>query len=51
MQTFVEAKNIFGAIQKFPQDRHISKVVKVEGGYIAFEFMDEYEIWVGARDA
>jgi hypothetical protein len=43
MQTFVEAKTREEAEQKIPH--HVSKLVKVEGGYTGFEFITDYNIW------
>jgi hypothetical protein len=43
MQTFVEAKTKSEAQKKI--NHHISKLVKVEGGYLGFEFMTDYFTW------
>lgn len=43
MQTFVEAKTRKQAEQMI--SHHVSKLVKVEGGYIGFEFIPEYDVW------
>lgn len=43
MQTFVEAKTRKEAEKKI--NHHVSKLVKVEGGYIGFETMTDYETW------
>lgn len=43
MQTFVEAKTRKQAEEMIAH--HISKLVKVEGGYYGFEFMTDYQTW------
>jgi len=43
MQTFVEAKTRKEAEKKITH--HVSKLVKVEGGYHGFEFISEYDAW------
>ena len=43
MQTFVEAKTRKEAEQKI--SHHVSKLVKVEGGYMGFEFITDYDNW------
>ena len=47
MKTFVEAKTRKEAEQLIPH--HVSKLVKVNGGYTGFEFMTDYDIWKNAR--
>ena len=41
-QEFVEAKNRKEATHKAPW---AAKVIKVEGGYMAFESANDYETW------
>jgi hypothetical protein len=43
MQTFVEARTRRGAEKMITH--HVSKLVKVEGGYMGFEFITEYDNW------
>lgn len=43
VKTFVEAKTRKQAEKMI--NHHISKLVKVTGGYIGFESMTDYEIW------
>ena len=47
MQTFVEAKNARGARKMITH--HVSMLVKVEGGYIGFEYMTDYQVWARAK--
>lgn len=47
MQTFVEAKNRKESEQRI--SHHVSKLVKVEGGYLGFEYITDYEVWRRAR--
>jgi hypothetical protein len=41
-QTFIPCKTRKTAKKKAPS---AAKIVKVEGGYLAFEFYTDYEIW------
>jgi len=43
MQTFVEAKTRKSAEKMI--SHHVSKLVKVCGGYLGFEFMTDYTVW------
>lgn len=43
MQTFVEANTRKEAERKI--SHHVSKLVKVEGGYMGFEFITDYDNW------
>lgn len=47
MQTFVEAKNPKEARKMITH--HISKLVKVEGGYTGFETITDYDTWRRAK--
>ena len=43
MQTFIETNSRYDAMKRI--SHHVSKLVKVEGGYLGFEFMTDYYTW------
>ena len=42
MKTLIECKTRKTAIRRAPW---AAKIVKVEGGYMAFEYVTDYEVW------
>lgn len=44
---FIQCKTRKTAIKRAPMGT--SKLVKVEGGWLAFEFMTDYEVWARSK--